>query len=261
MQAPRFDPHLHAAPSSRPRWGDELELVDAATRAGIEGFVLKSHHESTASRAAVASRYAQSHGINCQAIGSIVLNPWTSMIELERALNLGARVVWWPTLDNEGSFGPHGLPPIHEQALAAIEERTNVTVATGHLNAGCARELVEAAVAVGTEVVVTHPLNPDVGCGIAAAHAMSESGALVEIDARSMQLLRDRGVEPAPLVRELVDGARRVFASSDGGQPENGMPFSFLSRELSGLRKAGAQEAVSRLIDGSNMWVRTMSNA
>lgn len=261
MPRPRFDPHLHAAPSTRERWGSDLDVVDAAGRHGVRGFVLKSHHEPTASRARIASQYAERIGMDCAVVGSVTLNPWIALVELERALELGARVVWWPTLDETGRVGGFGLPAIHAAALELIAARGHVTVATGHLALEPARVLVEEARDRGLPVVATHPLNPDIGVGVEGGRALAELGAVIEVDARSLRLQRERGVEPARLVRELLAGAPPAYACSDGGQAETGDPFRFLSDELAALAAHGAADHVAALVAGSDAWLEALAHA
>lgn len=261
MALPRFDPHLHSAPSTRLRWGTDLDVVEAAGRHGMKGFVLKSHHEPTAARATIASRYAERLGIDCAVLGSVVLNPWITPVELERALELGARVVWWPTLDESGRVGGFGLPAIHEEALDLLHGRRGVVVATGHLALAPALTLVEAARERGLPAVATHPLNPDIGVGAEGGRELARRGAVIEVDARSLRLLRERGTEPAQLVSELLADTPAAYACSDGGQVETCDPFEFLAEELALLEAHGAGDIVGSLVAGSDAWLEVPQHA
>jgi Family of unknown function (DUF6282) len=255
MDLPRFDPHLHAAPSTRPRWGDDLDVVDSAARHGLRGFVLKSHHEPTAARARIATAYAQRAGAGCVVLGSVTLNPWVAPVEVERALGLGARVIWWPTLDEDGRVGGFGLPAIHDAALELAGAHPGTVLATGHLALAPALRLAEDAREAGLPAVATHPLNPDVGVGVGGGRELAARGAVIEVDARSLRLQRERGEEPAALVRELLRDDGPAYACSDGGQEETGDPFEFLAEELALLEVAGAGDCVARLCAGSNAWL------
>lgn len=255
MYTPAFDAHVHASPSSVDRWGSDLDLVELAGRCGVRGFVLKSHHESTAARAVIATQYAQSRSIDCRVYGSVVLNPWMSLTELKRALQLGVRIVWWPSRDETGHAAALPLPHIHDEALALIATYPGVTVATGHLARDAAHLLVQQATGLGLPVVATHPLNPDVGLGLEAALVLAREGAMIEIDALSLRLLRTRGTDSMPLLRTLLRETHQIYACSDGGQVENGEPFVFLQCELEYLAKAGGAEVAEQLVAGADRWL------
>ena len=50
-----IDMHVHTAPDRIERWGTDPELARAATDAGMEAIVVKSHVVPTMDRAAVAN--------------------------------------------------------------------------------------------------------------------------------------------------------------------------------------------------------------
>lgn len=243
----RWDLHVHAAPSSQRRWGNDLELVEAAIEAGFVGFVLKSHHEPTASRALIATDYAKRRNVSCQVIGSATLNPWVSFTQVERALALGAKVVWWPTADDHGRVSNLRMPQTHARVLSLMEGRRHVAIATGHLGFRPALELVRAGGAIGVPVIVTHPLNPVVGLGTRALPDLAEAGALIEVDAYSLNAI---GADLPRVMRSLVDlgeASAAIILSSDGGQVVNGNPFVFLDRMLTSAVSAG----VGPLLEGA----------
>jgi hypothetical protein len=245
---PSCDLHVHAAPSSTPRWGSDLDLVEAATRAGVRQVVIKSHHEPTAARAAIASEYARRRELDCRVLGSVTLNPWIGREQLERALELGAAIVWWPTRGSDGSDRGLGLPALHDLAVQALATRPGTLAATGHLGAGAAATLVEECVGAGVPVVATHALNPDVGVGLEAGRALAAAGAFAEVDAYALRRLRRSGADGAAQVAALAS-AGPTFVSSDGGQTETGNPFEFLAGELDELVAAGLDPSLlDRLI-------------
>ncbi len=239
-----WDPHVHAAPSSSDRWGDDLDLVDAAAARGTAGFVLKSHHEPTAGRARIACAYARRRNADVRVLGSVTLNPWISRVELQRALALGARVVWWPTRSRHGASGGLDLPPLplHAAALDLVAREAGVVVATGHLALAPALELIEQARDRGVTAIATHPLNADVGVGRGALRDVVAAGAVIELDAYGLRTLPPG--ERADAVRELSELGARVIVASDGGQRANGDPFAFLARTLDELVEHGADPAL-----------------
>jgi hypothetical protein len=96
-----FDLHVHSYPSLFPRLADDLGLAEAYAAAGFAGFALKSHHESTASRAYLLGRLHP----ELRVAGGIVLNGFVGGINpsaVEACLRTGGRIVWMPTIDAQG---------------------------------------------------------------------------------------------------------------------------------------------------------------
>lgn len=213
-------------------------MVEAAKARNVRGFVLKSHHESTAGRAFIANDFAARSGHTVRVIGSVVLNPWITLVELQRAVELGARFIWWPTRDARGGARHLPLPTIHADALD-LARAARCVVATGHLSLTAAVALVSDATSMGVKVIATHPFNSRVGLGVEGARRLGALGAIVEIDAFS---IAERH-EDLPTIAEAVRDLRRtqigVLFSSDAGQAENGEPFTFANRVLRHLEQAG----------------------
>ncbi|MDP9225800.1 MAG: DUF6282 family protein [Actinomycetota bacterium] len=250
-----WDLHVHASPSTSPRWGSDLALIEAAHRDGLRGFVLKSHHESTASRAIIANEFAARIGVAVQVIGSVVLNPWVSLIELQRAIDLGARVVWWPTRSADGRNSKLTLPELHSVALERVAAAGGI-VATGHLSLDAARVLVSDAGRRNIPVIVTHPFNPNVGVGAQGARQLATEGGVIEIDAYSLHVHPEAVPDIVAEIAHLQAEGTRLIMSSDGGQAATGNPFDFRRRAFEGLCRAGLTEAdaftdaASSLIEG-----------
>ncbi len=109
------DAHVHTAPDLFPRVGDDVQVATACRAAGMRGMALKSHHESTVGRAAMASRLVEGFAV----VGGITLNRPVGGINpsaVEAALATGGRVVWGPTGDAayhasiSGRLGSWGAP-------------------------------------------------------------------------------------------------------------------------------------------------------
>ena len=92
-----FDLHVHPGPSSVPRWGTGAEVQAAAARAGVRGFVWKSHDGHTA-------RACRELAATPRAIGSASLNAWAGKDDVAAAVGDGARWVWGPTY-KDGKVG------------------------------------------------------------------------------------------------------------------------------------------------------------
>lgn len=89
------DFHVHTAPSVVPRHHNDHEIGPLLEYAGIGTYVLKAHEGTTAERAALAGGGA---------VGAIVLNSPVGGANPDAvavAAQLGARVVWMPTISSE----------------------------------------------------------------------------------------------------------------------------------------------------------------
>jgi hypothetical protein len=93
-----YDTHMHISPDVVPRIVDDVTLARRFADLGMDGFVLKSHYNSTAERAAVVR--AAVPGV--RVLGAIVLNRAVggmNPLAVEVAGREGARTVWLPTVD------------------------------------------------------------------------------------------------------------------------------------------------------------------
>jgi hypothetical protein len=101
------DLHVHSFPCIFPRLADDRAVVRAACEAGMRAIVLKSHHESTVSRAYLL----KDEFPEIQIFGGVVLNHFVGGINpaaAEVGLRLGAREVWMPTIDSDHHVTVHG---------------------------------------------------------------------------------------------------------------------------------------------------------
>jgi hypothetical protein len=101
------DLHVHSFPCIFPRLADDRQVVRAAAEAGMQAIVLKSHHESSVSRAYLI----QSEFPEIRVFGGVVLNHFVGGINpaaAEVGLRLGAREVWMPTIDSQHHVEVHG---------------------------------------------------------------------------------------------------------------------------------------------------------
>jgi len=235
-----WDLHLHAAPSAAPRWGDGLQVWEAARNAGVRGFVWKSHEEHTAQRCRALPPGPPT------AIGSASLNAWASVDSVMGALALGARWIWGPSRDSEGRLAwDLALPPWWPELRSALATLSHaVVLSTSHLDTTGRLEFARAAAERPTvRCSVTHSLY----LPAKEATALSELGCAFEFDLYT-------AVHPVPdrpqhdlLMRaaSLRESASFVYFTSDGGQAHLGNPFEFSTRVLSEL----AAKSGSGLVD------------
>jgi Family of unknown function (DUF6282) len=209
-----FDTHIHVAPDVVPRVVDDVTLARRFLALGRDGFVLKSHYNSTAERASVVR--AAVPGI--QALGAIVLNRAVggmNPLAVEVAAREGARTVWLPTVDAVNESQERNTPAgvkvpvwvklqldLREQGIEidpvpvvddsgavlpetrAVMERVahhDLVLATGHLARDEIFAVVEAAREAGiTQIVITHPEFPAQSLSVPDQRALADRGALLE---------------------------------------------------------------------------------
>ena len=178
-----IDTHAHTAPALFRRHIDDAALAEAASAAGMRGFVLKDHDSSTTGRAYHVNRMHP----EVESIGSIVLNRSVGGLNpyvAESAIHYGARVVWMPSNHSKHhaeffdrpdypQFGrTHRQLPgpgvtvfeedgktLKKEAVTICEivAEHDVALATGHLSLPEIRALLDAATAAGvTRFIVTH---------------------------------------------------------------------------------------------------------
>ena len=225
-----WDLHVHAGPSSVPRWGTGRDVRAAARRAGVKGFVWKSHETHTA-RASVAL----GHGVP-RVIGSASLNPWAAPDDVEAAIDDGARWIWGPTR-REGPEPDWDLPlPAWWETLAARLGRRpeRLVLATGHLDAPGRHAFARLAAASSRLLCsVTHAL----WLSDEEVEGLRDLGCRFEVDLYTA--IRELPGRQRP---DLVAGLRRlsalrapVYITTDAGQPESGDPYELSRRMLGDL--------------------------
>ena len=92
------DLHIHAGPDIVERVQDVVEVAKDARDAGMRALGIKDHNTNTADRCYIASKIVP--GI--ELLGGIVLNRTVGGLNpetVEKALKLGARIIWMPSMD------------------------------------------------------------------------------------------------------------------------------------------------------------------
>jgi hypothetical protein len=209
-----YDTHIHVAPDVVPRIVDDVTLARRFAELGMDGFILKSHYNSTAERAGVVR--AAVPGI--EALGAIVLNRAVggmNALAVEVAAREGARTVWLPTVDSVNESHEREAPAgakvpvwvklqleLREQGIEippvpvvdaggavlpetrAVLERIahhGLLLATGHLARDEIFSVVDAALEHGVEqIVITHPEFPAQSLSVEDQTALARRGALLE---------------------------------------------------------------------------------
>ena len=183
------DLHLHSGPDVLPRQQSILEIARDAAQVGMKALAIKDHNTATGDRATLVQSVI---GEDVLILGSIVLNHAVGGFNpdaVEKALDLGARIVFMPSMDaaltiqrvrvtgdtpwlmpsvkrtdpregltvlNEWPNGDRVLPQVQE--ILRIIAARDAVLDTCHLSAHECRHLIDAAKEAGVKrIIVTHP--------------------------------------------------------------------------------------------------------
>jgi hypothetical protein len=236
-----WDLHVHPGPSSVPRWGTGAEIQAACARAGVAGFVWKSHegHTARACRDLPADRP--------RAIGSASLNAWATPASVGEAIADGAGWVWGPTYREGGVSWELPLPeqwPAFMGLLAKVDRP--LVLGTGHLGADGRRALAEfAAGRPDLTCSVTHSLYLD-AAEVAELNAL---GCVFEVDLYTAT----RAIHDRPRT-DLVGGITAlraagawVYVTTDCGQKAVGDPYVFSHTTLDEFARVIGDDVASEV--------------
>lgn len=231
-----IDLHYHSGPDVKPRKLNDLELMEQGVALGARAVVIKTHFSPTAGRAALGNylRREKYPDSDFALIGGIALNESVGGLNpkaLETELQMGAKVVWLPTMNAEnqrikdGQSG--GIPLVRNgKAVAELEpifaliRQYGACLQTGHISAEECFPVVEAARKAGVEkIVITHPEYHIVGMTLEQQkRIVSEYGVLLEreyaqpVGNRFVSNLSDN----LRAIREI--GPEHIILATDSGQ-------------------------------------------
>ncbi|MDP9335136.1 MAG: DUF6282 family protein [Actinomycetota bacterium] len=256
------DLHCHFGPDPhRERSVDAFEAASEAAAAGHRAVVLKSHDSPTPSLAWAVQREVGDAisvfgGICCdREIGGV--NP----AAVEVALDLGARIVWLPTLSSRQDFengvaaqlgipGPGIVVTDHDDQLLAethdvlaLVKQHDAILATGHVSAAEHYAVVREFARRG-KVLVTHATEDLAGPNLTPAQCreLADLGAWIELCAMTcIGGLATRTVaQMVGTVRAV--GVARVTLGTDFGQKINPHPAAGLQTYADALYAEGLSE-------------------
>lgn len=248
-----YDVHVHSHPSLFTRIGDDLDLGRHAAEAGLSGILLKNHFESTVGRAAIANKVIE--GIHI--FGGLVLNGFAggvNPVAVENALRLGAKEIWFPTIDSlahskvfghVGGFGyqesgtkvprePISILDqghLKEEAKAIVElvRDYGAILGTGHLGKDEIVPLVQFAHELNFDrLLITHPFFNPPNLAVAELVDLASLGGKFELCGGNLYPIP--GIGRIDTYRETVAevGAQSIVLSSDAGQPRKSLPAEVL---------------------------------
>ena len=249
-----IDIHVHAAPDSRPRALDAIDVAKLARARGMRAIVLKNHYEPTASLAFLVRKEVPGLDV----FGGIDLNLTMgginpSAVQYMTEVTGGwGRIVWMSTFDAENqvryskenrpsvpvSRGGAFLPEVKE--VIALIARHGLVLATGHVSAEEGLALLQEGQRQGvTRMVVTHAMNAPILMDVSQMRQAAALGAFIEFVGGSLaapdaQARMDRF---AAAIRSV--GPDSCILSSDLGQQGNALPPDGFAAFIEAMRARG----------------------
>src|SRR5690625_4790130 len=241
-----IDLHLHTYPDLFPRLIDDIELAKYATQAQMRGVVIKSHIESSVSRAYLAQQVIPDVNV----FGGIVLNTYVGGINpaaVDTCLKLGGKIVWMPTIDSAYHALKHGgtgrydtqeggrvfsdgisviddddklLPDVID--VIDIVAEYGAALATSHLSPKEIKILVPEAIKRGVEkTIITHPYFKVPSLEFEDVIELAKLGAMPEFEYCGMSPAWQYQSPERVVATIKAVGASRCLLVSDSGQRHN----------------------------------------
>jgi hypothetical protein len=268
-----YDLHIHSAPAPFVRIGDSADIARWCAEAGMAGIVIKSHFESTVSKAYHARLAVREAYPDFQVFSGIALNRGVGGVNpgaVDLALQQGARIVWMPTLDAAnhavafGAGGTYGFKAMtvtsrrrgKDPLYRVIGENGKLTpeakevvelvvdydaiLATGHISKQEILATVEFALGLGAKrIVITHPELAAPKLDLPTMVELARAGAYMEFCAVNLlPIFYSISVEGLLEAIEAVTPERTII-SSDGGQPFNPRPHEAIRIVIQSLHEKG----------------------
>jgi hypothetical protein len=277
-----YDLHIHSAPAPFVRIGDSADIARWCAEAGMAGIVIKSHFESTVSKAYHAGLAVRDTHPDFRVFSGIALNRGVGGVNplaVELALQQGAKVVWMPTLDAAnhaaafGSAGTYGFKamtltsrrktadPLYRvtgeggkltsetKEVVQLVVAYDAILATGHVSKAEILALVEYALGAGAKrIVITHPELAAPKLDLPTMVELAKAGAYMEFCAVNLlPIFYSISVQGLLEAIEAVTPERTIL-SSDGGQPFNPRPHEAIRIVIQSLYEKGLPAEAVRTI-------------
>ncbi len=282
------DMHTHPHPSLMDRGFDFVTEALEAEAAGMRAVVLKDHLMSTASTLGILkSRRQELFGkeLKVELIGSIVLNNHVGGLDpfaTEVALEMGAKVVWLPTISARGHYEALRAAPAQRGPFARLNtmrplepidivdaegkvvpslmevfeliKKHDAVLATGHVAPAQTMAMLPQARAIGLErIVVTHPTMAFVNASPEQMAEMVRQGAYLEHEAGFWEPARAGG-QPIQSLIDMIDtyGAAHTVLSTDLGNAGAAHPAAGLESVATSLLEHGVSPSDLDLLIRTN---------
>lgn len=260
-----YDLHIHTAPDVISRKLDDVELARRALDSGMAGFAIKSHAFPTAGRAAILqTMFPQLQIFSGIALNRQVggINPYT----VEAAAKMGAKLLWFPTLDAKAylkaggspqwqaglsAFDPNGTPIEETLAVLEVAKAYDMVVNTGHLGSEEAYQLVALCRKMEIDrICLTHVTLPVCQMNISTLQDCCKKGAFLEYSYCHILSGKCSLEYVANQIRAI--GAERIILSTDLGQANNPYPVDGLIEFCTALLKQGISSSELELMTKVN---------
>lgn len=232
-----IDIHIHTSPDIKPRILNDIEAAAEAKNVGMKAIVLKSHLESTASRAKI-SEYITGFKV----IGGICLNTCVGGLNpdaVKVTSKLGGKIVWFPT--TSAPYIPINYS-VTEDILNIIAEN-GLILATGHLKPREIFLLIDYAKSAGIKkIIVNHPLTNVVGASVDEQKEMSKDAYLEHCYVACMEKHDNLDSKLiADAIKEV--GPKNCIMATDFGQSHNPHPVDGMKMFIDTMLKNGLKKA------------------
>lgn len=232
-----IDTHIHTAPDIKPRLLSDIEAAYEAKNCRMHAIVIKSHVESTASRAKIAGIVT-----GLKVIGGICLNKSIGGLNQEAVKNtakLGGKIVWFPTIsasDIEITYENT------EDILHSISEN-NLVLATGHLKPHEILRLIDYAKSLNIrKIMVNHPLTRVVGASIDEQKEMARYAYLEHCFVACME--KHDNLDPNVIADAINEvGAKHCIMATDFGQVHNPRPVTGMKMFIDSMMECGIKRS------------------
>lgn len=254
-----YDLHIHTNPSHFNRLLDDFEALEQAKEFGMSGILIKSHYESTAARAKIATKYVGEGKI--KAYGSIVLNHPVGGLNpfaVYSALEMGAKIIFMPTRDSlnclkfgnmDGDFFERkGICILDKNGklknevikiLDIIKEKDGI-LATGHIATEESMILCREGYKRDIKMILTHPEWPRTRMSAETQQEFVNMGVFVE---KCWYNILDNKYPIEEMVATINKiGAQNCFLSTDRGQVQRETPVEGMIKFIELLMKNGINE-------------------
>lgn len=272
-----IDFYIHSAPSLFPRLVDDIEAAEGGRKMGLKAVVLKEHHGYTSDRMYFVRKLVS--GI--EVYGGVVLNNAVGGINpfaVEAAIDLGAKIVWFPTLSAKNHLDQMGAPDfgdslkqktkrrITEKPIYILNDKGHlipevyevinliaehdIVLATGHLSIPEAKHLIKAAKERRVKrLYVNHP-EYIINGTIEDQKELANIGAFIEHLAIFMYPMWPTKAGINGIV-EMINavGPERTVLATDLGQVHNPPPWEGLRMFIRVLLEKGiSKESLRKMV-------------
>jgi hypothetical protein len=274
-----YDLHVHTGPVSFRRIGDALDVGRMCAAAGMAGMVTKGHFESTVARAHHANKELNSSSFKVYA--AIALNRGVGGINpaaVELAMDMGAKIVWLPTLDAAnharafGGAGTYGFKAMtldfkrpstfnktytvldgngklsaETREVIDIVNAYDAVLATGHISKEEIYAVADYALSQKLKrMLITHPEFTVPDLDLETMIDLTRQGIYLEFCAANVFPIIDRRtLQQMKDIMEAV-GPKHAIISTDAGQPFHPNPPEMLRSYVQGLQQKGLSEIAIR---------------